>query len=109
MIKTSIAKDIGAIIKKSNQTALQADGLTPLKIIGETHLTLSRGNKTLKLQDLVVNELDVDILAGIPFMTANDVSVRPAKQEIIIDESTVVNYGFTHDKSVCNRVRRTQA
>ena len=109
MIKTSIAKDIGAIIKKSNQTALQADGLTPLKIIGETHLTLSRGNKTLKLEALVVNELDVDILAGIPFMTANDVSVRPAKQEIIIDESTVVNYGFTHDKSVCNRVRRTQA
>ena len=42
-------------------------------------------------------------------MTANDVSVRPVKQEIIIDESTVVNYGFTHDKSACDRVRRTQA
>ena len=109
MIKTSVADYIGAVIEKSYQTALQADGVTPLNIVGETHKNLSRDNKTLKLKALVVSDLDVDILAGIPFMTVNDISVRPAKQQIIIDESTVVNYGSFSDQSACNRIRRTQA
>lgn len=109
MIKTSVAQYIGAVIKKSNQTALQADGITPLTIFGETHLQLSRDNTTLKLDALVVNDLDVDVLAGIPFMTANDISVRPAKQQILIDECTVVHYGSVPSQSSYNRIRRTQA
>ena len=97
------------LIEKSTQTALQADGVTPLNIVGETHINLSRGKKTLKLEALVVDDLDVDILAGIPFMTVNDISVRPAKQQIMINESTLVYYGSLPDQSSCNRVRRTQA
>ena len=65
-IKTSVAKSIGAVINKSNQTTLQADGITPLHIIGETRLSLSRGNKTLMLEALMVNDFDVEVLAGIP-------------------------------------------
>ena len=61
------------------------------------------------MEALVVDDLDVDILLGIPFMTVNDISVRPAKQQIMIDESTVVNYGSLPDQSSCNCVRRTQA
>ena len=87
MIRKSVADCIGAMIEKSTQTALQADGVTPLNIVGETHINLSRGKKTLKLEALVVDDLDVDILAGIPFMTVNDISVRPAKQQIMLDES----------------------
>ena len=34
MIKSSTANKIGAIIHKTKQTALQADGITPLKVTG---------------------------------------------------------------------------
>ena len=37
MIKTSVANYISAPIPKTNQKALQADGVTPLSIAGETH------------------------------------------------------------------------
>ena len=33
---------------------------------------------------LVVEELDVDILAGTPFMTYNDILVRPSRRQISI-------------------------
>ncbi|CAB4012996.1 Hypothetical predicted protein [Paramuricea clavata] len=70
-----------------------ADGRTPLSIVGETRLSLSRNGKTLTLEALVVEDLDVDILAGTPFMTCNDIAVRPAKHEIIIAGSDIVPYG----------------
>ena len=44
MIKASVAQHIGTAIKKSNQSALHADGITPLVIVGETHIMLSRDN-----------------------------------------------------------------
>ena len=109
MIKTSIANYIGAPIRKTNQKALQADGVTPLSIAGETHLMLSRNSVDLKLEALVVNDLDIDILAGIPFLTTNDIGLRPSKQQIIIGGSDVVFYGPPSSEPSINRVRRTQA
>ena len=66
MIKSSIAQQIGATIQKNKQTALQADGITPLSVVGKVHLNLSRNSHTLHLDALVVNNLDVDVLAGTP-------------------------------------------
>ena len=37
-----------------------------------------------------MNELDVDILAGIPFMSTNEISVRPAKQQILIGDTNIL-------------------
>ena len=109
MIKHSVASRIGASIKKSNQSALQADGVTPLNILGETHLTLSRDSHSLSLEALVVNDLDVDVLAGIPFMARNDISIRPAKHQITICDTDVVHYDNPTLNSPQNHVRRTQA
>ena len=72
MIKSFIARSIGAAIKQSSQQALQADGVTPLAVAGETRLILSRTDKQLALDALVVDDLEVDILAGTPFLIAND-------------------------------------
>ena len=69
---------------------------------------LSRDNIKLALDALVVNELDVDILAGISFMSSNDISVRPAKNQILIGDTNIVHYG-TFPSDSPNRVRRTQA
>ena len=52
MIRETVAKSIGAKICKSSQLSRQADGLTPLKVIGETHLVLSRGGTNLHLDAL---------------------------------------------------------
>lgn len=93
MIKERLARQIGISITKTSQQATQADGQSPLTIIGETRMNLTRNSKCFFLEALVVENIDVDILAGVPFMTCNDVSVRPAKQQIIIGDGTIYEYG----------------
>ena len=108
MIKASIAKYIGAKISKSSQTALQADGVTPLNVLGEIHITLSRSHTNLHLDALVVEELDVDVLAGTPFMIINDISVRPAKHHIVLGDGTSIHYGEARGSDTTHHaVRRT--
>ena len=85
--------------------------MTPLKIIGECHFTLERGGIELQLEALVVSDLDVDILAGIPFMSTNDIANFPSKQNIVIKIKITVHYNDpkTEQYPCKNRVRRTQA
>lgn len=42
----------------------------------------------------IVNDPNVDIVAGTLFITTNDIAVRHAKHEIIIAGSDTVSYGF---------------
>ena len=84
MIKASVARAIGAPIVKTTQQALQADGVTLLSVVGETRFDLLRADKSLHLDALVVEDLDVDILAGTPFLTTNDISVRPARLMLFV-------------------------
>ena len=58
---------------------MQADGLTPLAVMGKIPLIVSHADKQLALDALVVDDLDEDVLAGTPFLIANDISVRPTK------------------------------
>ena len=99
MIKSSVARSIGATIVKSSQQALQADGMTPLAVAGETHLILSRADKQLGLDALVVDDLDVDILAGTPFLIAIDITVRPALCQVRIQDSEVIHYNPDSDST----------
>ncbi|CAG2214262.1 unnamed protein product [Mytilus edulis] len=80
MIKATSADNIGVTIRKSNRSALQADGVTPLNIVGECHFTLSRDGIELQLEAIVLNDSDVDKLAGIHFMSLNDVAIFNSKQ-----------------------------
>ena len=102
MIKSSLTRSIGAPITKSSQQALQADGLTPLAVVGETRLLLSRADKHLALDALVVDDLDVDVLAGTPFLIANDISVRPAKCQVRIQDSEVIHYEHRSDPATAS-------
>ena len=107
MIKTSVAKQIGANIKKTKQTALQADGITPLSVIGEVHLNMSRNGHTLHLDALVVNDLDVDVLAGTPFMASNDVSITPSSLSRAQTSPTTTLHALTQKKTVSDVPRLT--
>ena len=109
MIKTAVAEQIGAPIQKTKQTALQADGITPLAVVGEIHLDLRRNANKLHLDALVVNDLDVDILAGTPFMVTNDISIRPSKHQITIQDSNIIYYSPSSTPTHANHIRRTQA
>ena len=78
--------------------------------MGETHINLSRANKSLTLDALVVEDLDVDILAGTPFLIANDVSVRSAKCQARIQDSETIHYRPSDNlSSQPHVVRRTQS
>ncbi len=107
MIKASTANYIGAPISTSTQSALQADGVTPLTILGETHITVTRDGTKMSLDALVVEELDVDVLAGTPFMCINDVAMRPAKSSISIKNSVFITYGNGSHPSAHSSIRRT--
>ena len=109
MIKTSVAKEIGASIQKTTQKSLQADGVTQLKVVGEVHLTLSRSNLSLHLDALVVDNLDVDVLAGTPFMITNDISLRPAKQQVTVQGHEISYYGVSKSSECTSSIRRTHA
>ncbi|KAK3721675.1 hypothetical protein QZH41_013828 [Actinostola sp. cb2023] len=76
-IRHSLVKHLGFTLTSSSQSAHQADGSSPMHVVGETRLLFTRDNRQLKFEALVIENLDV--LAGIPFMETNNVAVRPAK------------------------------
>ena len=62
--------------------------------------------KASLLKTLTLKYLDVDVLAGTPFMEANDVAVRPAKREVILGDGTVYEYGSSIPKGLSTTARR---
>ena len=109
MIRESVATAIGAKITPSSQMALQADGRSSLSITGETRLALIREGKEFTLEALVVQDMDVDVLAGVPFMVCNDITIRPAKRQVMFADGTVFLYGSGQERQGPHAVRRTQA
>ena len=109
MVRASSAKLYGFPITPASQMARQADGVTPMDVIGEVHCSLTRGQWTFELDALVVRQLDVDILAGNPFMVCNDIGVRPAKRQIAIGDTEIINYGSSSRHTRQPNVRRTQS
>lgn len=109
LIRASLANYIGCKIEKSTQSARLADGHTNLEITGECHLKLYRNGIELVLDALIVANLDVDILAGIPFMFVNDISVRPAIQQISIGDHEPFKYGNHEPNNDSHAIRRTHS
>ena len=109
MIRESVAIAIGAKVTASSQIAFQADGHSPLAVKGETKITLTRDGHQFTLEALVVESIDVDVLAGVPFMESNDVSVRPAKRQVLLSDGSLYVYGNVNSQSGPHAIRRTQA
>lgn len=95
MIRYSLLKCLGFQIIPSAQSVHQADGCSKLHVIGETRISFTRDNREFKFECLVVENLDVDVLAGTSFMEANDIAVRPAKREVTLGDGTTYTYGST--------------
>ena len=84
MIRHSTAKHLGCPIISSAQSVQQADGSSQLQVVGEIRTSFTRDNTDFTFEGLVVEDLDVEVLAGAPFMEAIDVAVRPAKREVYL-------------------------
>ena len=69
-----------------------ADGRSSLSVLGETDIEFRRSGKSYRLTALVCDIPEPTILAGMPFMKDNDVAIRPALSEIIIDGVETVKY-----------------
>ena len=106
MIRHDTAVRLGCKIKHSSQSAHQADGSSPLTIVGETTISLARKNNTFQFCGLVVQNLDVEMLAGTPFMEINDITIRPAKRIITLADGTTYTYGTTQRALNRHAVRR---
>ena len=94
------------MVTPTSQSAHQADGSSPLDVVGETRLTFSCDKYVFHFEGMVVDNLAVDVLAGTPFMERNDVAIRPAKCQITLDDGTVYSYGSTGKSKTGHGVRR---
>ena len=92
IVQEATALRLNLPILPATQGARQADGSTPLNTVGETHILLSRGKWRFTLDALVVRKLDVEVLAGMPFMMYNDIATRPARKTIVIQGVETVRY-----------------
>ena len=99
MIRLSTVQKLKVEIGKSAQSAHKADGSSPLKVIGETKLSFTHGQHVFQFDRLVVENLDVEVLAGTPFMEANDITVHPAKCLITLQDGSSFTYGSSDDRS----------
>ena len=106
IINSSLAKSMRLQIKPTQQTARMADGKSALRVDGETEVVFYRNGREYHMAALVANFTDTDILAGMPFMSVNDIAIRPAKGEIIIDGSEIVHYDMVGKKSSGRVVKR---
>ena len=106
MIRHSTAKHLGCPIISSAQSVQRADGSSRLQVVGEIRKSFTRDNTDFTFEGLVVEDLDVEVLAGAPFMEANDVAVRPAKREVLLGNGSVYTYGSRAPPSPPTIVRR---
>lgn len=81
-------------IENTNHTANQADGKTKLDVVGEVHVTLSRGKFSFKLDAIVVKELDCDLLAGMSFLRENGIALDIPSDSIIIGKNHIISYSY---------------
>ena len=56
---------------------------------------------------LFLNDIDVDVFAGVPFMATNDVAVWPARHQVIIGDSKVCHYESPTTQSAGTSTVRT--
>ena len=90
LINERLANYLGLPITPSSQSATQADGKSDLNVVGEARFSLTRNNVTLYFEGLVIRDLEVDVLGGIPFLEHNDIGVWPKRKQIWIGNQPVI-------------------
>jgi hypothetical protein len=69
------AERIGLPMQNCRQDAWQADGKCKLEKCGEVNFVLTRGKLQFHMNAIVVKDLNCEVLAGVPFLKDNHISV----------------------------------
>ena len=89
MIRHTVDQRLGCQMTPSSQSVHQADGSSPLHVVGETLFPFTCEGCMFAFEALVVKNLDVDVLAGTLFMESIDIAVQPAKRQAILGNGTM--------------------
>ena len=82
-------------VSKETNSTLTNIQLDPDVAVGEVHVLLTKaGLEAFKLDAIIVDNHDQDITAGMPFLKSNKVVIDTVNDEIVVNGSTVSNYGF---------------
>ena len=107
MIKYDVAVRLNLpIMENSTQDAVQADGSSPLGVKGETYFECTRGNDTFKFEGLVVENLQADVLAGIPFQEDNAVYAHTPTRTIYFPTAPALVYGSNASRNGTSNILR---
>ena len=90
LINERLANYLGLPITPSSLSATQADWKSDLNVVGEARFSLTRNNVTLYFEGLVIRDLEVDVLGGIPFFEHNDIGMWPKRKQIWIGNQPVI-------------------
>ena len=86
MIRAAATLYLGIPVSPTTQGANQADGETPLNVVVGVRIIATRDSHEFLLEALVIEALDVDVLAGVPFMHPHDVTVCIRFGELILSD-----------------------
>ena len=92
VVDVFFAQDIGLPISPVTPLTPSAEQYGSGSVVGEVHCTIMRNDKALYFDAIVVEHLNMYILAGCSFMEVNNISLRPAKCQIIVDDNEIVLY-----------------
>ena len=109
MIRESVAEQLGASVQTSSYRALQADGQSFLIVTGKTSITFNCGKHAFILEALIVSNLECDVLAGVPFMIHNDMSVCPSKRLVLVGDEIVFEYHHQSKSSSAHSINYVTA
>ena len=84
LISLAKAVELKLKILPTVHRAVQVDGVSDLKVLGEVHTEFVRGSLVLHFSGLVVNKMGTAILGGTNFHKENDIYSRMAKDSIVI-------------------------
>ena len=74
-------------------------GVLPPSACGEVHIRLSYENmKIIYFSSVVVKQHSCDIVAGVPFLISNGITIDMGENKIIIDDDIIVDYDCAHKR-----------
>ena len=88
IIRLNVVERLNIMMKPTKIKAKLADDKTYLEVVGEIDINLTRGKTSFKFEAIVVTQLGPDILAGTPFMKANDVMTDFVNELVIVQKNT---------------------
>ena len=93
LVSDRCARELDLVVTRSRQRAVQADKKALLTVLGEAKgFKFVRGAYVLKCDALVVEEDIGDVVGGEPFLEDNDIYVRSAKKQIVIQDKEFISY-----------------